>query len=357
MYKKISQSISVNQQRVIVKTRNSHSNRYNRVARKSSRENGTGDILSSLDDDDPYEVLGISRESTNDEVKKAYKRQMKLYHPDLQMRGNKKREDDYDGSIVVNINTRASKINKAFVSLSGDKRELTDLLLRETMKEDLRKNGFKEPKAGVVGPMNEMVIKKLIVCGQEGSFDDECSIDVREVIIEDIAQWAQTLAYSSEMPLPMPIQVDKLDRGVRMAFVRWNTDSGSLEQVGSIWIEYDDDGGFLNIIRRWENKKSKNNKKDALPGEERILDDFYEHFDWLKAVGMDGLNNSKDEENDNKIEQRDARSGIKGVLSAIVSFTLPILPTPSFGKKTPGGAYSAYSIKKNHRTTDIDLGF
>jgi hypothetical protein len=199
MYKKISQSISVNQQRVIVKTRNSHSNRYNRVARKSSRENGTGDILSSLDDDDPYEVLGISRESTNDEVKKAYKRQMKLYHPDLQMRGNKKREDDYDGSIVVNINTRASKINKAFVSLSGDKRELTDLLLRETMKEDLRKNGFKEPKAGVVGPMNEMVIKKLIVCGQEGSFDDECSIDVREVIIEDIAQWAQTLAYSSEM--------------------------------------------------------------------------------------------------------------------------------------------------------------
>ena len=33
--------------------------------------------------DDPYKVLGISRDATKDEIKKAYRQKAKEYHPDL----------------------------------------------------------------------------------------------------------------------------------------------------------------------------------------------------------------------------------------------------------------------------------
>lgn len=33
--------------------------------------------------DDPYKVLGISRDATKEEIKKAYRARAKEYHPDL----------------------------------------------------------------------------------------------------------------------------------------------------------------------------------------------------------------------------------------------------------------------------------
>jgi len=302
----------------------------------------------------PYDVLDVSVNASAEEIRDAYKSKMKLYHPDVA------RDDK---------SNKASEINKAYVLLS-EKREQTNSLLsafsRMRRKSDYNEhNKTREQKEGVVGPMSEHLLAELVVCGsalEDEGLSEECSIDVEEIIVDEIQQFCSVMAFSSEMPLPMPIQVDRLENGVRMAFVRWDFDTKNLEQVGSLWFEYDGEDGRVKISRRWK-KGEKRGKRDELPGEKRILEDFYEQFKYLKSVGMDALRRRGEEEEDGSAtmatRENEERRGMKGALAMAMAFALPVLPTPpNFGKKaTPGGAYSAYAIKKNHKITDVDLGF
>ena len=42
------------------------------------------------------------------------------------------------------------------------------------------------------------------------------------IVVDEMQQFCSVIAFSSEMPLPVPIQVDRLENRVRMAFVRWD---------------------------------------------------------------------------------------------------------------------------------------
>ena len=296
----------------------------------------------------PYEVLEVDSNASAEEIRIAYKNKMKVFHPDVV------KDKNSNGKA-------AFEINKAYVLLS-EKREQTNSLLSafSRSKGGRNNNGkTKEQKEGVVGPMSEYLLAELVVCGSvDEGLSEECSIDVQEIIVDEIQQFCSVLAFSSEMPLPMPIQVDRLENGVRMAFVRWDFDTKNLEQVGSLWFEYDTNDGMVKIARRWQKGETRG-KRDELPGEKRILEDFYEQFKYLKSVGMDGLRGEDEDGNAMATREKEEQKGMKGALAMAMAFALPVLPTPpTFGKKvTPGGAYSHYAIKKNHKITDVDLGF
>lgn len=60
-----------------------HSERRHRQDHDSTHSGAqSGSKNSSFSHRDPYEVLGVSREASSDEIQKAYRKMMSQYHPD-----------------------------------------------------------------------------------------------------------------------------------------------------------------------------------------------------------------------------------------------------------------------------------
>lgn len=99
---------------------------------------------------DPYQVLGVSRDSTEDQVKAAYRKLAKKYHP-----------DSYSGSPLADLaEEKMKEINEAY-----------DSIINEKKAKDLKNGGYNNNGwgAGYSKDSKYPDIRKMVL---EGRIDD-----------------------------------------------------------------------------------------------------------------------------------------------------------------------------------------
>ncbi len=164
---------------------------------------------------------------------------------------------------------------------------------------------------------------------------------------DGIREWAKTLVYGCELPLPLPLQVDDLPSGVRIAFVRI-APGGGLAPVGELVFdiseteECDVDATSVTaacdwqatVLRRWP--VGPGSPEGPLPGEERVLSAMRREFAHLMTVG-DGAPSGWS-------------AAMPAWLAAMTAWALPALPLFGVtGSEASGGDYGAYHLQRSCR--------
>lgn len=270
-----------------------------------------------------YEILNIRPTASKDEIKRKFLSLSKRYHPDVR--------SVVDGSMEA--------INAAYEKLTNeDARAEYDAELAKQRRESRKRNKFSDGATtvyeGLVGPIVSDIRASLDVC--EG---DECELGVAERMVDNIRQWARTLAFTSELPLPLPLSVDDIADGARLAFMRYSIDEG-LREAGALLIEVEEEATGTRVVVRRSFAVSSGAAKQEIPGEGRVMTSFLEEFNYL--IGDGG------EQTESALygEEEEPR-GLGGIGSAIAAFALPGLPLFGATKSAPGGAYKAYNLKQN----------
>ncbi len=113
---------------------------------------------------DLYEILSIPPNSTNDEIKKAYKKLAKIYHPDKQTGNTEQFQKIHNAYyILINDSTRL----KYDEMKKPTKNKLTNFL------EDLLKNNYlKQPDLKKFFRLNEIDLKNIIENIESYDFND-----------------------------------------------------------------------------------------------------------------------------------------------------------------------------------------
>lgn len=162
---------------------------------------------------DYWAALEIERGAGAESVKAAYRRLQKVYHP-----------DNAQGSAE-----RSQQLNEAYGMLT----EMSPAELFSYERE-LRLRGpagptFKDSASGMVGPIVEA---QLLTTEEMPECEAGCDIDGLADMTDFVRQWAQTLTYSSDMPLPFPLQCDNIEGGARLGFIAIRR--GSITMVGEL---------------------------------------------------------------------------------------------------------------------------
>ena len=92
--------------------------------------------------DDYYAILGIDRNASYPEIKKAYRKQVKKYHPDRKTTYKHYRSSAKPSKVLNNDETMIKKINAAFEILSDHEN-------RKKYKDDRRTSPYFDKSSGV----------------------------------------------------------------------------------------------------------------------------------------------------------------------------------------------------------------
>ena len=236
---------------------------------------------------DAYAALEIPDDASSTQIRASYVALQKKFHPDV-----------YAGD---DASERSSDVNRAYEILVDDvKRADLDAEIRRLGKTRRREDSATLISAtGIVGPLRAALLHKMDVCGAEVHGLEECEADVVWRMTESIREWGKMLAFTSELPLPLPLQCDDVENGVRLAMVTF--ENGVVREVGALVIsvevvglEYDLYGtsqlaGFedsspssehkveVRVSRRWQEVANPMAyQSNPLPGEGRILANFAE---------------------------------------------------------------------------------
>ena len=274
---------------------------------------------------DAYEVLGVDDDAKETEIKEAWKMLQRRYHPDSGSEADAKKSAD---------------INRAYDILTDKSARvrLDDALMRSNDGKRRRAARTVVSASGLVGPLRERLLASMEVCGSV----DACEIDVTERMVESIREWGRMLAFTSELPLPLPLQVDDVPSGVKVAIVKFD---GKLIEVGALnlTVEEDVDAGKVDVVitRSWSEAQRGVDADTQLPGEQRILTDFSQEFNFLVGVESGRLGSKPAGGSKNPLAE-----GLSNVVSSISSFALPVMPLFGSARNVvPGGSYDAYKIR------------
>lgn len=318
---------------------------------------------------DAYAILGIAHDAHAGEIRRAYVALQKEFHPDV-----------YNG---VDVETRSSDINRAYGILThpGSRVKLDAGLLRVHGR-GIRRGGAILSASGLVGPLRSRFLLRFPVkCGE--AVDEACSVDTVLEVTESIREWGKLLAFTSETPLPLPLQCDDINGGLRLAMITFDVAGGRIKEVGALNVtvertrgdEGGDEGGDetvrggdddtynkrveVRVCRCWagDGQEASTPEGEQLPGESRILANFAEEFAFLvdqSDASVDGLSGSRGQRlmRDGRNKRNGGMAGLKGFVSNIVSFALPVLPFfGSTRSAMPGGSYDAYRINRRRNTS------
>ena len=287
---------------------------------------------------DAYAVLEVPDSASGHVIRESFVALQKKYHPDV-----------YPGD---DADVRSANINRAYDILTDDRsRAALDAELLRANGGKRRVGGGKTilSAEGIVGPIRERLLERMDVCGAETPH--ACDVDVIDRMTESIREWGKMLAFTSELPLPLPLQCDDVEGGLRLAMVSY--DGGAVREVGALIITVDTvvtsrgasrDGSDdaikvqARVRRSWSEVANPTAyESNPLPGEGRVLANFREEFSFL--VGESAAPGTTEKTGIEKI--------FSNVVSAVSSFALPVMPM--FGghdDPPPGGSYDGYRIKR-----------
>lgn len=270
-------------------------------------------------EEDFYDVLGATPADTADELRTRFRDLQRRLHPDVA------------GSSPAAV-LASARVNVAFATLSDAKlRAAYDRTLNVSQPRRAARKGPPLQRNAVVGPL---LTAEILALTLEMRRPTSLAMLTGDELRDMIREWAKTLAYSSELPLPLPLQVDELPDGVRIAMLQQGT-TGRLETLGELVIgiteteECDVSGAqrscdwMATVARRW----TAGSPAGMLPGEERILAALKREFRHLLAGPTSG-------------------AGTFQLPSWIAAFLPPGLPILGASR---GGEYSSYSLARSCR--------